>query len=134
MRRRACLIAQCLAGCLALASCAADAPDEEAPFEPVYEGIETQLLDGDLVGFQVRMSGARDAEDVRHYADCAAAQYALIRGFGYARHLRTTTETRAGVWTGDAVYTISDERPAGLQVLQADDVVAGCRAVGIPTV
>ncbi|MEM8582077.1 MAG: hypothetical protein AAGF50_12850 [Pseudomonadota bacterium] len=125
----------CLSSLMCLAACSPSAPPQEnAPFEPVYEGIDTRLLDGDLVSFQVRMRGARDTEDVRRYADCAAAQYALIRGFGYARHLRTTTDATSGLWQADAVYTISAERPAGLLVLNADDVVAGCRAEGVPTV
>ena len=54
-----------------------------------YLGVETALLDGDLVNFRVTMTGARGIEDVERYAACAAAQYALIRGYGFARHVRT---------------------------------------------
>ncbi len=52
----------------------------QAPFAPDYLGVETRLLDGDLVDFFVTMRGARDKKDVAKYAECAAAQYALIRG------------------------------------------------------
>ena len=59
---------------------------EDPSFKPAYKGIETTLLAGDLVQFHVAMTGARSNQDVSNYAECAAAQYALIRGFGFARH------------------------------------------------
>ncbi|MEY8838015.1 hypothetical protein AB9K41_03130, partial [Cribrihabitans sp. XS_ASV171] len=92
---------------LALAACAEPEPRQEAPFAPFYRGVETALLDGDLVRFDVSMTGARSGQDVDDYAECAAAQYALIRGYGFARHLRTNIEEKGGVWRADAVYTIS---------------------------
>ncbi len=103
-------------------------------FDPDYKGIETILLDGDLVGFKVAMAGARDRGDVDAYARCAAAQYALIRGFGFARHVRTNVDRAGGVWLGDAVYTISSALPAGFRTLDAEVVVRDCGAQGIPTV
>ena len=114
---------------------ACEAPDPEAvPFEPVYEGIETRLLDGDLVSFVVQMRGARGPEDVADYAECAAAQYALIRGYGFARHLRTNVEEEGGLWRADAVYTISPALPAGLKTIDAEVVVFDCAENGIPMV
>jgi len=119
----------------ALAGCQ---PGPEAPgkaaFEPVYLGIETRLLDRDLVDFRVRMRGARDRADVAAYADCAAAGYTLIRGFGFARHVRTEVQERDGLWRGDAVYTISSTLPAGLLTIDAKVVAANCAERGIPTV
>ncbi|WP_303469998.1 MULTISPECIES: hypothetical protein [unclassified Marinovum] len=106
----------------------------DIPFEPEYRGIETRLLDGDLVNFHVEMAGARDAQDVADYAECAAAQYTLIRGYGFARHLRTNTQVEAGLWRGDAVYTISPSLPDGLKTIDAEVVVANCREQRIPTV
>ncbi|EAQ26981.1 MULTISPECIES: hypothetical protein [unclassified Roseovarius] len=105
-----------------------------APFAPEYQGIETRLLDGDLVNFHVRMRGARDAKDVERYAECAAAQYALIRGYGFARHLRTSVAEQAGIWQGDAVYTISAALPRGLLTIDAEVVAANCAENGIPMV
>ena len=52
---------------------------------PAYQGIETRLLDGDLVNFRVQMTGAATPDDVTKYAQCAAAQYTLIRGYGFLR-------------------------------------------------
>ena len=48
--------------------------DKPAPFKPEYEGVQTRLLDGDLVSFQVKMKGARDNSDVdalRRMCRCA---------------------------------------------------------------
>mgnify|MGYP000964073617 FL=1 len=103
-------------------------------FEPEYLGIETILLDGDLVNFRVEMTGARNNDDVDAYARCAAAQYALIRGFGFARHLRTNVAKQGGTWRGDAVYTISASLPMGLKTIDAEVTVRDCGAQGIPTV
>ncbi|WP_375690534.1 hypothetical protein [Pseudooceanicola sp. LIPI14-2-Ac024] len=105
-----------------------------APAGAVYEGIETRLLDGDLVHFRVAMRGARDDGDVADYAECAAAQYTLIRGYGFARHLRTNVSREGGLWTADAVYTISAALPDGLRKLDAEVVVADCTERKIPTV
>jgi hypothetical protein len=103
-------------------------------FKPEYRGIETTLLDGNLVQFNVAMRGARVKQDVANYAECAAAQYALIRGFGFARHLRTNIAESGGTWRGDAVYTISAALPNGLRTIDAEVTVRNCGSLGIPTV
>jgi hypothetical protein len=105
-----------------------------AGFKPDYLGIETILLDGDLVNFRVQMKGARNNEDVDAYARCAAAQYALIRGFGFARHVRTNVAQTAGNWRGDAVYTISAALPQGFKTIDAEVTVRDCGDQGIPTI
>ena len=117
-----------------LAGCTPTSADQAADFKPDYQGVKTSLLEGDLVQFHVSMSGAREGEDVDNYAECAAAQYALIRGYGFARHLRTNLKQEGGVWAADAVYTISPSLPRGLRTIDAEVVVANCEANGIPTV
>ncbi len=119
---------------LFLAACGAPDNGGIVPFEPDYQGVETSLLEGDLVQFDVTMTGARTGKDVDAYAQCAAAQYALIRGYGFARHLRTNTDEKGGVWTADAVYTISSSLPRGLRTIDAEVVVANCAENKIPTV
>ena len=99
-----------------------------------YLGIETRLLDDDIVNFQVSMQGAKSIADVAEYAEYAAAQYTLIRGFGFARHVRTTVEENEGLWFGDAYYTISAALPRGKRQIDAEVVVAACNENGIPTV
>lgn len=106
----------------------------KAAFKPSYLGTQTILMDGDLVDFRVAMTGARDRSDVFNYARCAAAQYALIRGYGFARHLRTNIAETGGTWRADAVYTISASLPLGLRNIDAEVTVRDCGAQGIPTV
>jgi hypothetical protein len=119
---------------LLLAACSSSAAKEVSPFAPDYKGVQTSLLDGDLVQFDVKMTGARGARDVEAYAECAAAQYALIRGYGFARQLRTKVDEEGGVWAADAVYTISPSIPRGVSTIDAEVVVADCAENGIPTV
>ncbi|TMM54941.1 hypothetical protein [Sulfitobacter sabulilitoris] len=118
---------------LVLAACGPGVPTAE-DFIPDYRGVETQLLDGDLVQFNVSMTKAQSAVDVERYAECAAAQYTLIRGYGFARHLRTNVSEEGGVWSADAVYTISPTLPRGSRTLDAEVVAADCAETGIPTV
>ncbi|WP_270729695.1 hypothetical protein [Shimia sp. Alg240-R146] len=103
-------------------------------FLPDYQGVDTRLLEGDLVNFHVAMRGARSETDVHRYAECAAAQYTLIRGFGFARHVRTTTNKSNEIWSGDAVYVISAALPKGLKTIDAEVIVADCEDNSIPTV
>lgn len=111
-----------------------EATPEDVVFAPMYRGVDTQLLDSELVRFQVAMTGARGPQDVSDYAKCAAAQYTLIRGYGFARHLRTNVQEEGGVWAADAVYTISPTLPAGSQTIDAEVTAARCTEIGIPTV
>lgn len=127
----------------ALAACA-PAPDSGtdeiapalrgAPESAEYRGVQTRLLEGDLVQFLVAMAGARDGADAMAYARCAAAQYTLIRGYGFARHVRTTVYERGGIWSADAVYTVSPALPPGARTIDAEVTVANCTEMGIPTV
>ena len=122
-------------GLAALAACETTPQGGEEPvFEPVYLGTQTRLLEGDLVSFLVAMKGARDRDDVADYGECVAAQYALIRGYGFARHVRTQTEKRNGVWYGDAGYVISAAIPQGVRTIDAEITVQDCISNGIPTV
>lgn len=117
-----------------LAACAMAPGSQGEQPAPVYEGVETSLLEGDLVQFHVSMRDVRDTGDLDKYAACAAAQYALIRDYGFARHVRTTMKQAGGSKTADAVYLISPALPRGLRTIDAEVVVADCAANGIPTV
>ena len=119
---------------LSLTAACVPAPQTGAGVNAEYLGVETRLLDGDLVNFIVSMKGARDGNDVDNYALCAAAQYTLIRGFGFARHVRTNLKESGGIWTADAVYTISAALPRGLRTIDAEVTVADCAERQIPTV
>lgn len=131
--RRGRLIATLMLALAGLSACE-NPPAAQEDFSPSYLGIETILLDSDLVTFRVAMSGARGTDDVDAFARCAAAQYSLIRGFGFARHLRTNMAQSGGIWRGDAVYTVSAALPRGLRTIDAEVTVRDCGAQGIPTV
>lgn len=118
---------------LVLAGCTPAQPDV-ARGERVYDGVETRLLEGDLVQFKVRMTNLHTPLDVKAYSECAAAQYTLIRGFGFARHLRTKVYEEGGAWIADAVYTISPALPRGARTIDAEVVAANCAENGIPMV
>ena len=122
-----------LAAAAGLAGCDAQT-DEVSRAAPVYEGVDTRLLASDLVNFHVSMTGPATAADVDQYAECAAAQYTLIRGYGFARHVRTKVVEEGGIWRGDAVYTISPALPRGLKTIDAEVVAAHCAENGIPMV
>jgi len=80
--------------------------------------------------FKVAMTGARDENDAVRYAECAAAQYALIRGYGFARLVRTNVYKEGGISHADAVYTISPTLPRGTKTIDAEVKVADCAAQG----
>jgi len=126
--------ASLILGLLAVMGCTPTEDVVEPAFMPEYQGISTSLLDGDLVQFNVAMTGARDESDVVAYAECAASQYALIRGYGFARLVRTNVYKEGGISHADAVYTISPTLPRGTKTIDAEVKVADCAAQGIPTV
>lgn len=123
-----------LGGVTACGMTLAPATGKDAGVKPEYLGIKTDLLGGNLVDFKVQMKGARGDADVLDYARCAAAQYALIRGYGFARHVRTNVTKKDGLWRADAVYTVSAALPKGLLTLDAEVVVENCKSDRIPTV
>ncbi len=133
LRLRHMLLIPALAGIAACVQAGENTVSRDAA-DPVYGGIRTVLLEGDLVNFHVTMQGARDRAAVDAYARCAAAQYALIRGAGFARHVRTQVAETGGNWRGDAVYTISAALPPGLATIDAEVTVRDCAAQGIPTI
>lgn len=100
----------------------------------VYQGIQTMLLDDDLVSFGLALTGARSRTDVEAYGRCAVAQYALDKGYGFARQVRTIVTRDGAKWFGDAVYLVSAGLPEGLRTIDAEVAVAECTELGIPTV
>jgi hypothetical protein len=117
-----------------LAGCADGAQVTQSAYPPAWLGIETRLLRDDLVGFRVAVRHADSQRLVEDYAACAAAQYALIRGHGFARHVRTQIAQDGAVTRADAVYTISAALPRGVALIDAETTVRDCGARGIPTV
>jgi hypothetical protein len=121
------------ASCLALtAGCAEPEGATTAPFTPVYLGAKADSLDANIVQIHVEMTGARDPSDLTAYADCAIAGYADARGFGFARHVRTNVDETGGLWSADAVYTMSPALPAGVRQIDVEAQIDACNQTGIP--
>jgi hypothetical protein len=135
MAQRLSLLATLGTATAALGACApaGEVPEERGQM-PVYEGVSTILLDEGLVSFGVAMKGARDRAEVEAYGRCAAAQYALDQGFGFARQVRTIVTKKGQTWYGDAVYLVSATLPEGLRTIDAEVVAVECAELGIPTV
>lgn len=112
----------------------ADAKAKAEAEKPRYLGVRTVLLQPDMVNVFVTMTGAKMNSDVEAYGRCAAAQYALIRGWGFARHIRTTVDKKNNTWHGDGVYLISAILPPGLKTIDAEVAVRDCAEQGIPTI
>ncbi|MEM1076756.1 MAG: hypothetical protein AAGI36_20045 [Pseudomonadota bacterium] len=118
---------------IALAACGQPVPLAE-DFIPEYLGVSTTVLDADLVQFNVAMTKAQSGADVLRYAECAAAQYTVDSGFSFVRHVRSNVVQEDGVWSADAVYTLSKNLPDGLVKIDAAVVADDCASSGIPTV
>jgi hypothetical protein len=125
----AALLATAIAGC--------DAPGTvpgDRTVAPDYLGVTVTELDPALVQFVATVKGAAGRDDAAAYVRCAAAGYAVSKGFGFVRQLRTKVTEQGGIWRADAVYTISPNLPAGLRTIDAEVTVADCTEQGIPTV
>ncbi|MCP5073392.1 MAG: hypothetical protein GY947_08880 [Rhodobacteraceae bacterium] len=128
-----------MSGLLAVSLLAACTPTEspqvdKADWSPEYGVVDTRLLDSELVAIQVQMRGARNERDVIAFNDCAAAQYALIRGSGFVRRVRNDVNEKRGLWVGDGVYTLSDAHPGGTHTIDAEVAASDCAANNIPMV
>ena len=133
MAQRLSLLASLGTATAALGACApAGEVPQERGSQAVYQGVSTILLDTDLVSFSVAMTGAKDRAEVEAYGRCAAAQYALDQGFGFARQVRTIVKKEGRTWYGDAAYLISDQLPEGLRTIDAEVAVTECAELGIP--
>lgn len=125
---------------VAISACAVEEARDEGQVSEgaievgAYLGIETRLLSDDLVSFLVRIEKPATPKAVDQYAACAAAQYALIRGFGFARHVRTAMSDNDDILAGDAIYVISAALPRGSKTLDAEVTMAACAESGVPSV
>jgi hypothetical protein len=99
-----------------------------------YINVETRLMKPELVNMVVNMRNPRSPNDVLAYVECAAAQYTLIRGFGFAGRVQVNVSEDKGIWSGNAIYTLSRAHPGGRNVIDAEVTVEDCAAHNIPMV
>jgi hypothetical protein len=99
-----------------------------------YLNVDTRLMKPDLVNMVVTMRNPRTPTDVLAYVECAAAQYTLIRGFGFAGRIQVNVTEDKGIWAGNAIYTLSNAHPGGRHTIDAEVTVEDCTAHNIPMV
>jgi hypothetical protein len=125
-----------MATLLAVVTASCDAPGTvpaDRTVAPDYLGVSITELDPALVQFVAEVKGVARREDATTYARCAAAGYAVSKGFGFVRHVRTKVSEQGGIWRADAVYTISPNLPDGLRTIDAEVTVSDCTEQGFPT-
>lgn len=86
----------------------------------------------DLVEVTANLREGVDADIAFSYATCALAGWARQNGESYGRHVRTLQDTRDGKLTIGAAFTLSDQKPMGLRVMETEDTLRECKARGIP--
>ena len=99
-----------------------------------YIKVDTRLMKPELVNMVVTMRNPRTPTDVLAYVECAAAQYTLIRGFGFAGRIQVNVTEDEGIWAGNAIYTLSNAHPGGRHTIDAEVTVEDCTAHNIPMV
>lgn len=99
-----------------------------------YLKVNTRLMKPELVNMIVTMRNPGSPDDVLNYVQCAAAQYTLIRGYGFAGRVQYHLSEDDGIWAGNAVYTLSNAHPGGRHSIDAEVVVDDCVARNIPMV
>ncbi len=86
----------------------------------------------DLVEVTANLREGVDADIAFSYATCALAGWAKQNGAPYGRHVRTLQDTRDGKLMIGAAFTLSDQKPMGLRVMETEDTLRECKARGIP--
>ena len=99
-----------------------------------YLNVDTRLIKPELINMVVTMRNPRTPTDVLAYVECAAAQYTLIRGFGFAGRVQINVTDDKGIWAGNAIYTLSNAHPGGRHTIDAEVTVEDCTAHNIPMV
>lgn len=87
---------------------------------------------GGLVEVTANLREGVDADIAFSYATCALAGWARAEGVKYGRHIRTLQQTRNGKLLIGAAFTISDDKPLGLRVMETNETLRECKARGIP--
>ncbi|MDP5305794.1 hypothetical protein [Paracoccus spongiarum] len=87
---------------------------------------------GDLVEVTANLREGVDADIAFSYATCALAGWAKSEGARYGRHIRTLQQERNGKLLIGAAFTISDDKPLGLRVMETNETLRECKARGIP--
>lgn len=86
----------------------------------------------DLVEVTANLREGVDADIAFSYATCALAGWADENGVAYGRHIRTLQATRNGKLLVGSAFTVSNDKPLGLRVMETKETLRECEARGIP--
>jgi len=105
----------------------------QEPEKIKYLNAATTLVDNEIVQVDVVAEGGDLIKALPIYADCVAAQYTLIRGMAYLR--RVSGSQRGGLQTRSetTIYKLSDSKPKGASVIDAQETLTACKSQDIPT-
>ena len=101
--------------------------------EARYLGAETRLLDQELFEVRTAIADGDPARDLPRYSDCVAVQYAAIRDASYVRRVSGTQSGPSDNRVEARVYTLSEARAAGDNVVETASTLAACKSDKIPT-
>ncbi|MDO6668348.1 hypothetical protein Q4511_05380 [Paracoccus sp. 1_MG-2023] len=85
-----------------------------------------------LVEVTANLRQGVDADIAFSYATCALAGWADRNGAAYGRHIRTLQAERNGKLLIGSAFTMSQDKPLGLRVMETEQTLQDCRARGIP--
>ncbi|WP_022706480.1 hypothetical protein [Paracoccus zeaxanthinifaciens] len=85
-----------------------------------------------LVEVTANLQQGVDADIAFSYATCALAGWARENGAAYGRHIRTLQAERNGKLLIGSAFTMSQDKPLGLRVMETEQTLRDCRARGIP--
>lgn len=111
--------------------------DEKTTLDPAdFLGTSIAVISpdraSDLIEVTANLREGVDADIAFSYATCALARWAKDEGAPFARHIRTLQDQRNGKLLIGAAYILSDDRPAGLRVMETNDTLRECKDRGIP--
>nr|WP_111298908.1 hypothetical protein [Paracoccus saliphilus] len=109
----------------------------EVEIDPAqFIAVKVQTLsegsNADLVEVTANLREGVDADIAFSYATCALAGWAKDNGAPYGRHIRTLQAKRDGKLLIGSAFTLSQDKPMGLRVMETEETLRECRARGIP--
>ncbi len=105
----------------------------QQPETTEYLNAATTLVDNEIVQVDVVAQGGDLIKALPVYADCVAAQYTLIRGLAYLRRVSGSQRGGLQTRTETTIYKLSDIKPQGARVIDAQETLATCQSLDIPT-
>ena len=99
-----------------------------------YMSTKAELIGDGLVKISASVKNVQSDHLATEFANCVAARYALLRGFGFARLVTDSVSRDDDIRTATSVYSITARLPPGVRKLDAEVVAVNCAENGIPMV